>query len=60
MPTIQQLVRKGREPKRRKAATPALKVRDLWAHASLGAATGKFTSSSIPKHGSMFLKLTTQ
>ena len=47
-------------PKRSWTATTALKVRDLWAHASLGAATGKFTSSSIPKHGSMFLKLTTQ
>jgi hypothetical protein len=45
-------------PKRGWSAGSSLKVRDLWAHAELGAATGKFTSAAIPPHGSMFLKLT--
>jgi hypothetical protein len=45
-------------PKRSWTASRALSVRDLWAHASLGSATGKFTSKPIAPHSSMFLKLT--
>jgi len=33
-------------------------IRDLWAHQSLGSATGSYTSKAIPSHGSVTLKLT--
>eukprot|EP01052_Picozoa_sp_SAG31_P045430 SAG31_NODE_8289_length_1480_cov_1.268646_1_plen_178_part_00 len=48
----------SKAPKRSWTTATSLDVRDLWAHENIGPATGKYTSPSIPSHGSMFLKLT--
>ena len=45
-------------PTRGWTATTALEVRDLWKHASVGSATGKYTATAVAPHGSMFFKLT--
>ena len=34
------------------------KVRDLWKKADLGSETGGFTAKDVPRHGSVFVKLT--
>jgi hypothetical protein len=33
-------------------------VRDLWSHTDLGSFSGSFTSSSVPSHGVVMLKVT--
>ena len=48
----------GKVPKRSWGASTTVSVRDLWEHASVGKATGKYTSAPIVPHGSMFFKLT--
>ena len=40
------------------SATSKAAVRDLWAHAAAGSATGKYTAKAVPAHGSAFIKLT--
>jgi len=45
-------------PTRGWTATTALAVRDLWAHKSVGSATGKYTATGVEPHGSVFIKLT--
>eukprot|EP01043_Picozoa_sp_COSAG02_P033970 COSAG02_NODE_2349_length_9084_cov_12.922315_4_plen_139_part_00 len=40
------------------SAASKVAVRDLWAHAAVGSATGKYTATGVPAHGSAFIKLT--
>jgi alpha-galactosidase len=40
--------------------TGAATVRDLWNHSDLGMFSGSYTASSVPSHGVVMLKVTTQ
>lgn len=46
-------------PQRSWSSTTTVDVRDLWAGKDLGSFTGRYTASSLPVHGSVFLKLCT-
>jgi alpha-galactosidase len=38
--------------------TGAAQVRDLWSHSDLGSFSGSYTASSVPSHGVVMLKVT--